>query len=48
LDFTGGTRANLQFVIVKGGEEVLLMVVDSGTIETGIAKRITEPTVTTP
>lgn len=44
LEFKGAPAAvNLSFVIVSGGEEVLLMSTDSGTIETGVAKRVAAP-----
>jgi hypothetical protein len=40
LELGTDIKANLRFVLVNGGDEVFLMVVDSGTIETGVAKRI--------
>jgi len=40
ITFSSGIAANLDFVIVNGGKEVLLIASDPGTLETGTAKRI--------
>jgi hypothetical protein len=48
LELAGGAKANLSFVIVTGGEELLLIATDAGTIETGVAKRIAAPRLARP
>ena len=40
LAVTGGNKSTMRFVIVSGGAEVFLLVVDPGIIESGTAKRI--------
>lgn len=39
LTFTNGPSSNLDFVLVNDGKEVLLIVSDPGTVETGTAKK---------
>jgi hypothetical protein len=40
LTATGGNKTTMNFVIVNGGADVFLLVVDPGIIESGTAKRI--------
>lgn len=39
LTFEGGDNAHLDFVLVSSGDEVMLIDSDSGTVETGVAKK---------
>jgi hypothetical protein len=39
LEFKGGARAQLDFVIVSDGSEAMMLVKDPGTVEWGLAKK---------
>lgn len=39
LEFNGGAKAELDFVIVSSGQEVMMVVKDPGTVESGTAKK---------
>ena len=43
LSFDGGAQSSLSFTIVSNGQEVLMIDTDSGTVETGNAKRQFNP-----